>query len=87
MDRHLVTRVAYAMVVSGLWARVEARQSDSFDYYEIFDDSNRPRYRVGRLDDGGYRLLDLRSGLYQRGRSFADVLRSIAYVPGPADPV
>jgi len=84
-DRHLVTRTAYAMVVTGLWGRVEARRCDSFDFYEIVDSDDRPRYRIGRFADGGYGLLDLRSGLVQRSRSLGDLLRSIAYVPRPAE--
>jgi len=72
------------MVVSGLWVRVEARRCDSFDFYEIVDPDDRPRYRIGRFADGGYGLLDLRSGLFQRGRSLGDLLRTIAYVPRPA---
>lgn len=84
-DRHLVTRIAYAMVVSGLWSRILQRRSESFDYFEILDQNGQPSYRVGRFADGKYVLLDLRSGLQKRGKSMAEVLRGIAYVPDSMD--
>lgn len=79
-DRHLVTRIAYAMVVSGLWTRIVSRRCESFDYYEIVDQNGRPNFRVGRFSDGQYVLLDLRRGLRKYGASIAEVLREIAYV-------
>ena len=80
-DRHLVTRIAYAMVVSGLWTRILPQRYDSFDCYEIIGRDGRPSFRVGRFADGKYVLLDLRSGLQKRGKSIDEVLRDIAYVP------
>jgi hypothetical protein len=87
-DRHLITRIAYAMVVSGLWTRILPRRRDGFDFYEIVGQDGRPSFRVGRLADGNggkYMLLDLRSGLRRQGKSCAEVLRDIAYVPNSMD--
>lgn len=84
-DRHLITRIAYAMVVSGLWTRIAARHGDEFDYYEIVDVAGRARYRAGRLADGKYVLLDLRSGLRKSGDSLTEVLRQIVFVPSTID--
>lgn len=87
-DRHLITRIAYAMVVSGLWTRVLPRRRDGFDFYEIVGQDGRPSFRVGRLADRietKYVLLDLRTGLRRQGKSLAEVLRDIAYVPDSTD--
>jgi len=86
LDRHLLTRTAYAMVVSGLWTQVRPRRCASFDFYEIVDRSGRPGYRVGRLADGKYALLNLRSGMRKSGGTMAEVLRQITYVPNTRDP-
>lgn len=85
-DRHLVTRIAYAMVVSGLWTRILPRCSQNFDFYEILGQDGRASFRVGRFADGKYVLLDLRSGLQKRGKSIGEVLRGIAYVPNSMEP-
>lgn len=72
------------MVVSGLWTRILPRRCGRFDFYEIVDQDGRPSFRVGRLADGQegkYVLLDLRTGLQKHGKSLAEVLREIAYVP------
>jgi len=80
-DEHLFTRVAYAMVVTGLWHSVVRRKEKSFDYFEINRRGEQAAYRVGRLSTGGYVVFHLDTGAREIGKSLAEVLRDVAYVP------
>ena len=80
-DEHLFTRVAYAMVVTGLWHSVMRRKEKSFDYFEINCREEQPAYRIGRLATGGYVVFHLDTGARELGKSLAEVLRDVAYVP------
>jgi hypothetical protein len=80
-DEHLFTRVAYAMVVTGLWHSVARRDEKSFDYFEINRREGNPTYRVGRLSSGGYVVFHLDTGVREVGNSLSEVLRDVAYVP------
>ncbi len=80
-DENLFTRVAYAMVVTGLWHSVARREEADFDYFEINRQEDRPTYRVGRQSSGGYVVFHLDSGFRERGTSMSEVLRDVAYVP------
>lgn len=80
-DKRLFTRIAYAMVLTGLWHSVARRVEMSFDYFEIYRQEGHAAYRVGRLSCGGYVGLNLGTGTRAHGISLAPVLREIAYVP------
>lgn len=81
LDEHLFTRVAYAMVVTGLWHSVARCEKKSFDYFEINRREGQPAYRVGRLSSGGYVVFHLDTGARELGKSLSEVLRDVAYVP------
>ena len=80
-DEELFGRVAYAMVVVGLWHKIIRRQSGSFDFYEIHVQDGAPIFRIGRESNGRYVLLKMPSGAVSYGKTFAELLRNIAYVP------
>jgi hypothetical protein len=80
-DTDLFSRIAYAMVVVGLWKKVVRRSDDSFDFFEITGQKGQLTYRIGRMGDGNYILFDLLSGARKRGLSLKEVLRNVAYVP------
>ena len=83
-DRGLFGRIAYAMVVVGLWKSTVRRTDDSFDFFEIRGQQGQLAYRIGRTGDGRYVLFNLSTGGRTHGPVFADLLRSIAYVPHAA---
>lgn len=80
-DRDLFGRIAYAMVVVGLWKSTVRRTDDSFDFFEVRGQQGQLAYRIGRTGDGGYVLFNLSTGARTRGPRFADLLRTVAYVP------
>lgn len=80
-DRELFARIAYAMVVVGLWNTTVRRTDESFDFFEIRGQQGQLAYRIGRQGDGGYVLFNLMTGARKHGGSFSEVLRSVAYVP------
>jgi hypothetical protein len=80
-DRELFGRIAYAMVVVGLWKTTVRRTDDSFDFFEVRGQQGQLSYRIGRVVDGGYVLFNLMTGARKHGANLADLLRSIAYVP------
>ena len=80
-DAELFGRIAYAMVVVGLWKKVVRRTDDSFDFFEITGQKGQLAYRIGRTGDGEYVLFDLLSGARKRGQSLKQILRNVAYVP------
>ncbi len=80
-DRELFGRIAYAMIVVGLWKSSVRRTEESFDFFEIRGQQGQLAYRIGRLRDGGYMLFNLSTGGRVRGLEFAGLLKSIAYVP------
>ena len=55
-DSELFGRIAYAMVVVGLWKKVVRRTDDCFDFFEITGQKGEMAYRIGRLSDGAYVL-------------------------------
>jgi len=83
-DTELFGRIAYAMVVVGLWKKVLRRTDDSFDFFEITGQKGQMAYRIGRLSDGGYVLFNLMTGVRKQGQSLKEVLRNVAYVPNPS---
>jgi hypothetical protein len=83
-DTELFGRIAYAMVVVGLWKKVVRRTDDSFDFFEVTGQKGQPAYRIGRLGEGSYVLFNLMTGARQQGRSLKTVLRNVAYVPNPS---
>ncbi len=85
-DEDLFCRIAYAMVVVGLWHKTIRRQTETFDFFEISDQDGRPAFRVGRQTGGRYVLLKLPTGAVSYGKTLADLLRSIAYVPECTSP-
>ncbi len=80
-DEELFGRVAYAMVVVGLWQKTIRRQSGSFDFFEISGQDGSPSFRIGRQAGGRYVLLKMPTGAVSYGKTFAELLRNIAYVP------
>ena len=80
-DSELFSRIAYAMVVVGLWKKAVRRTDESFDFYEITGPKDRLAYRIGRQSDGCYVLFNLMSGARKTGGSLKTVLRNVAYVP------
>lgn len=80
-DTELFGRIAYAMVVVGLWKKAVRRTDADFDFYEITGPKDRLAYRIGRRSDGSYVLFNLMSGARQSGGSLKAVLRNVAYVP------
>lgn len=80
-DADLFGRIAYAMVVVGLWKKVVRRTDDSFDFFEVTGQKGQLSYRIGRMSDGEYVLLDMLSGSRKRGTGLKEVLRNVAYVP------
>lgn len=80
-DRELFGRIAYAMVVVGLWKTTVRRTDDSFDFFEIRGQQGQLAYRIGRTVEGGYVLFNLMTGARAHGSAFAELLRSVAYVP------
>ena len=68
-DSELFSRIAYAMVVVGLWKKVVRRTDDSFDFFEVTGQKGQLAYRIGRTTDGEYVLFDLMSGARKRGQS------------------
>lgn len=80
-DVDLFGRVAYAMVVVGLWQKTIRRQSGSFDFFEIHGQDGSPAFRIGRQSGGRYVLLKMPTGAVTYARTFAELLRNIAYVP------
>jgi hypothetical protein len=80
-DTDLFGRIAYAMVVVGLWKKAVRRTDDSFDFFEITGQKGQMAYRIGRMSDGGYILFNLATGVRKRGQSLREVLRNVAYVP------
>ena len=83
-DTELFGRIAYAMVVVGLWKKAVRRTEENFDFFEITGQKGQMAYRIGRLSDGVYVLFDLTTGVRKRGGSLREVLRSVAYVPNPS---
>lgn len=83
-DTELFGRIAYAMVVVGLWKKTVRRTDDSFDFFEITGQKGQLAYRIGRLNDGAYILFNLGTGMRTRGESLKEVLRHVAYVPTSA---
>ena len=83
-DRELFGRIAYAMVVVGLWKTTVRRTDESFDFFEIRGQRGQLAYRIGRTVDGGYVLFNLMTGARKHGSSLTEVLRSVAYVPRSA---
>jgi len=83
-DAELFGRIAYAMVVVGLWKKTVRRTDESFDFFEITGQKGQMAYRVGRLGDGAYILFNLMTGARKQGGSLREVLRSVAYVPNPS---
>lgn len=83
-DTELFGRIAYAMVVVGLWKKAVRRTDDSFDFFEITGQKGQLAYRIGRMSDGGYVLFNLMTGARKRGESLKEVLRNVAYVPNPS---
>lgn len=80
-DTDLFGRIAYAMVVVGLWKKAVRRTEDSFDFFEVTGQKGQMAYRIGRLSDGGYTLFNLATGARKRGETLKEVLRNVAYVP------
>ena len=80
-DEELFGRVAYAMVVVGLWQKTIRRQTESFDFFEILGQDGTPSFRIGRQAGGRYVLLKMPTGVVSHGKTFAELLRTIAYVP------
>lgn len=80
-DTELFSRIAYAMVVVGLWKKVVRRTEDSFDFFEVTGQKDQLAYRIGRTTDGEYVLFDLLSGTRKRGQTLKEILRNVAYVP------
>lgn len=80
-DSELFSRIAYAMVVVGLWKKVVRRTDDSFDFFEVTGQNGQLAYRIGRIADGEYVLFDLLSGIRKRGQGLKEILRNVAYVP------
>jgi len=83
-DQELFGRIAYAMVVVGLWQKTTRRQTESFDFFEIRGQDGEPAFRIGRQSGGRYVLLKLPTGAVSYGKTLAELLRSIAYVPESA---
>jgi len=83
-DAELFGRIAYAMVVVGLWKKVVRRTDDCFDFFEITGQKGQMAYRIGRLSDGGYVLFNLATGVRKPGKSLKALLRNVAYVPDSA---
>jgi hypothetical protein len=83
-DTELFGRIAYAMVVVGLWKKAVRRTDASFDFFEITGQKGQLSYRIGRLGDGGYVLFNLLTGARKKGESLKEVLRNVAYVPHTA---
>ena len=81
-DTELFGRIAYAMVVVGLWQKSVRRTEESFDFFEITGQKGQMAYRIGRMSDGKYILFNLMTGARQHGASMRELLSSIAYVPG-----
>lgn len=82
-DVELVGRVAYAMVVTGVWQRAVRRNEPAFDFFEICRSGGKPAYRIGRMADGIYVLFNLATGVRKYGSIMAEILTEIAYVPRP----
>jgi hypothetical protein len=80
-DRELFGRIAYAMVVVGLWKTTVRRTDESFDFFEIRGQQGQLAYRIGRVVDGGYVLFNLMTGARKHGANLTEVLQSVAYVP------
>lgn len=80
-DEELFSRIAYAMVVVGLWQKTTRRNTESFDFFEICGQNGEPAFRIGRQAGGRYALLKLPTGAVSYGKTLAELLRSIAYVP------
>ena len=80
-DEDLMGRVAYAMVVAGVWEKALRRTDPAFDFYEIWRPGTPPAYRIGRMRDGIYVLFNLATGVRKYGNGLAEVLMEIAYVP------
>ena len=83
-DADLFGRIAYAMVVVGLWKKAVRKTEESFDFFEITGQKGQLAYRIGRMSDGGYVLFNLMTGARKHGESLKQVLRSVAYVPHSA---
>ena len=80
-DEDLLSRVAYAMVVAGVWDKAVRRTDSAFDFFEIWRPGPLAAYRIGRLRDGIYVLFNLATGVRKYGSGLAEVLMEIAYVP------
>ena len=80
-DSELFGRIAYAMVVVGLWKKVVRRTDDCFDFFEITGQKGEMAYRIGRLSDGAYVLFNLSTGARKQGQNLKELLRNVAYVP------
>jgi hypothetical protein len=83
-DTEMFGRIAYAMVVVGLWKKAVRRTDASFDFFEITGQKGQLAYRIGRMSDGVYILFNLGTGVRTRGESLKEVLRNVAYVPDSA---
>lgn len=80
-DRELFGRIAYAMVVVGLWKNTVRRTDQDFDFFEVRGQQGQLAYRLGRMVEGDYILFNLMTGGRKRGASLTELLRTIAYVP------
>ena len=80
-DVTLFGRIAYAMVVFGLWEKAVRRTEEAFDFFEIRGQNGDPTFRIGRLRDGQYVLFTLATGVRQYGPTFGGLLSNIAFVP------
>ena len=72
-DQELFGRIAYAMVVVGLWQKTTRRQTESFDFFEIRGQDGEPAFRIGRQSGGRYVLLTLPTGAVSYGKTLAEL--------------
>ena len=80
-DTELFGRIAYAMVVVGLWQKTVRRTEESFDFFEITGQKGQMSYRIGRMSDGTYILFNLMTGARKSGVNLRELLSDVAYVP------
>lgn len=85
-DIRTFAEVADAMIAAGLWRDYRRAPGNGCDFFEISTAGGaNPAFSVGLSGNGRYAVVLHRDSAIRFGRTFAEALAHIAFVPGAPD--
>ncbi len=84
-DIAIFGEVADSMIDGGIWRSYRHAPGNGCDFFEITDAADRPAFSVGLCGNARYAVVFHRDNAIRFGRTLAEALAHVAFVPSSTD--